>query len=539
MVKQILFLFFELLTLDRQSRMKRPAVDRKNILRRPACRVAQEPRWQRLDEPVAVADPVAGPSCPTWAHHFCRVLTPQLLKLSERFGRSTLNISVWSDCCGQSTEMLSLEQIAEASAELHDLNFVFMMHAACDNNPVCKELTLRRHRPAHFSSDIYARDFETGEYECEVCADKHLMPVGSLDIYVCCFSCGPWSSLRASRADPAAKQCWYTMESIRHMQPGLFLCENVVGLAHGSPSRSSQHGDLGAIIAYFKTHLPNYHVSVVHGIDSTHFGFPQAKNRLLILGIRADQGSGRVLEQNLADLIAEPIEITHSWRSFLGLGNGILGLDRVGTVMKYEDWGPMQCTCSISPFTTCHVHPCSCQKCKGPNKLGCDWRARHHEFLEANCKGWVDRYKDKVTYMQIVDADRDAAGLRLCESPKKADPAAARQRNLLNILALMPHAQPLSTTYAICDISQSIRYTTLRTDGVCPTAASSAAMWSLRDACLLTGPQLAKLMGHRCAVFPGCSENQVKQLLGRSVHVATMGMGLMALICSLGDDATS
>ena len=348
--------------------MKRPAVDRKKILRRPArrytSRVAEEHRWQRLGEP-AVAAPVAvaGPSCPTWAHHFCRVLRPRLLKLSERFGRSTLNISVWSDCCGQCTEMLSLEQIAEAAAELHGLNFAFMMHAACDNDPVCKKLTLRTQKPAHFSSNIYARDFEKGEYECELCADKHPLPVGSLDIYVCCFSCGPWNGRgwRQAAADPAAKQCWYTMENIRHMQPGFFLCENVFQPAQG---------DLGAMMAYFRTHLPNYHVSVVHGIDSTHFGFPTAKNRLLILGIRADQGSGRVLEQNLAALIGEPMEILHSWRSFLGMGDGIQGLDRVGTVMKYEDWGPMQCTCSISPFTTCHVHPCSCKKCQGPNKLG-------------------------------------------------------------------------------------------------------------------------------------------------------------------------
>ena len=166
---------------------------------------------------------------------------PNVLKFKEMC-QSELKVSVWSDCSGQSTEMVSLEQIAEACADLHDLNFVFMMHTACDNNPMCKKLNLLKHRPAHFSNDIYARDFETGEYECEVCADKHLMPVGCLDLYVCCFSCGPWSTrgLRRGAADPEAKQCWYTMESIRHMQPVLFLCENVVGLARGP-----ELGDLG------------------------------------------------------------------------------------------------------------------------------------------------------------------------------------------------------------------------------------------------------------------------------------------------------
>ena len=69
--------------------------------------------------------------------------------------------------------------------------------------------------------------------------------------------------------------------------------------------------DLVAIMAYFKAHVLNYHVSVVNGVDPTQFGFPLTKNRLLILGIRADQGSGLVLEQNLAVLIGQPMEIEH------------------------------------------------------------------------------------------------------------------------------------------------------------------------------------------------------------------------------------
>ncbi len=106
---------------------------------------------------------------------------------------------------------------------------------------------------------------------------------------------------------------------------------------------------------------------------------------------------------------------------------------------------------------------------------------------------------------------------------------------MLNVLALMPDVQFLSTSYAICDISQSIDYTSLRTDGVCPTVAASATMWSFRDACIITGPQLAKLMGHRASDFPGCSEAQIKYLLGMSIHVATAGMGLVALLCSIPD----
>ena len=507
--------------------MKRPAADHHKKLKKPRRCVAEEPRWPVMADEPRWPVMINGPNPPRWAHHFCSVLKPRILKLIELFGQNELKISVWSDCCGESTEMLSLEQIAEACADLHELNLAFKQYMACDNNPVCKELILQKHSPPHFSSDIFDRDFETGEYQCDLCDEKHHMPDGRLDLYVCCFPCGPWSprGLRRGAADPNAKQCWYTMQSIKYMQPALFLCENVVGLARGQ-----EHGDLGAIMGYFNAHVPNYHVSVVNGIDPTHFGFPQAKNRLLILGIRTDQGSGHVLEQNLAALIAEPMPITHSWRSFLGLGDGLPGLDRVGTVMKYADPGPGRCTCSVSPSRVCQVHPCHCKKCHGADPLGCGWRAKHHSFLDAHCKGWAAAYKDKVMYMQIVDAD---------PRPGKADILTARVRNMLNILALMPNLQPLSTTYAICDISQSIDYASVRVDGVCPTAPRSAAMWSFRDACLLNGPQLAKLMGHRCADFPGCSDTNVRQILGNSVHVATAGMGLMALICSLSDDTTS
>ena len=132
------------------------------------------------------------------------------------------------------------------------------------------------------------------------------MPQGCLDLYVCSFPCcGPHANYPQGllrRADyPNAKLCLFPLESIMHMQPALFLYENVPAITHGEG-----HGDLGVIMAYFRDQVQNYRVSVVNGVDPMQFGFPPTKNRLLILGIRADQGSGLVLEQNLAALIGEP-----------------------------------------------------------------------------------------------------------------------------------------------------------------------------------------------------------------------------------------
>jgi hypothetical protein len=138
----------------------------------------------------------------------------------------------------------------------------------------------------------------------------------------------------------------------------------------------------------------------------------------------------------------------------------------------------------------------------------------------------ADLHKDKVMYVQIVDTFADHP------SPQKLI-ILARMTTMMNILALMMRytypAQPLLSTYAICDISQSINYSTLRADGrvqllpaqlpsyvrhtghvwssqlaraMLPNAFSpdSAAIWSFWDECALTGPQLACVLSGMRAV---------------------------------------
>ena len=112
----------------------------------------------------------------------------------------------------------------------------------------------------------------------------------------------------------------------------------------------------------------------------------------------------------------------------------------------------------------------------------------------------ADLCKDKVMYVQIVDDYAEHPTIEKLQ-------ILGRMPTMLNILALMmPYAaQPLRSTYAICDISQSINYIPSTADGrvqLLPaqmlSAADSAAIWSFWDVFVgfpyelaLTGPQLA------------------------------------------------
>jgi hypothetical protein len=141
----------------------------------------------------------------------------------------------------------------------------------------------------------------------------------------------------------------------------------------------------------------------------------------------------------------------------------------------------------------------------------------------------ADLHKDKVMYVQIVDTCAEHP------SPQKLI-ILARMTTMMNILALLMRytdpAQPLLSTYAICDISQSINYSTLRADGrvqllpaqmpsevstpgaiwssqlarvMHPNAFSpdSAAIWSFWDEFDITGPQLSAVVGGMHAVANG------------------------------------
>ena len=133
-----------------------------------------------------------------------------------------------------------------------------------------------------------------------------------------------------------------------------------------------------------------------------------------------------------------------------------------------------------------------------------------------------------VTYMQALElADRKT-------------PASARERNMLNIFARSTNAQPLWTTTANCDLSQTIKFSHIKADGTVGTMSTGSVIFSRRDGMALTVPMKAKLMGRNVmeiaglGVGEGVTECQFKAMLGMSFHPASVGLLIAAMLASLG-----
>ena len=135
-----------------------------------------------------------------------------------------------------------------------------------------------------------------------------------------------------------------------------------------------------------------------------------------------------------------------------------------------------------------------------------------------------------LTYMQALELDKEAP------LPIRNVPQSARERNLLNVFARLPAAQPLRSTLMILDISQAIDRCHAKTDGTVPTMATNAKMWSIRAGRALEVVEMAKLMGHDLADvnLRGTSENQMRHMLGMSMHVTTAGYALTGLLGAIG-----
>ena len=120
-------------------------------------------------------------------------------------------------------------------------------------------------------------------------------------------------------------------------------------------------------------------------------------------------------------------------------------------------------------------------------------------------------------------------------------PQSARERNMLNVFARLPAAQPLRSTVLIMDFSQAIDRCNAKTDGSVPTIATNAKMWSMRAAKTLDVIEMGKLTGHdldradlRCT-----TECQMRHMLGMSMHVATAGFALIGLLAAFGKSDTA
>jgi site-specific DNA-cytosine methylase len=224
---------------------------------------------------------------PQWASHWVDVLGHRLGDLMNTTLTSSTTLNVWSDCGGMGTEMFALADLTASIQARYGVLMKANLHCVCDNEKHCRDMAIDNHTPTHVSDDIYNRNFDDGTFECSLCADTHAMPTHGLDVYVCCFPCGPWSKCgkKLGFNDAAGELCWQAIASIKYMQPSLYMMENVVAIGDGNDLGTS---DLQVIKAHMGEHLPGYTHLVITGIDPTFNGFPVRKLRTLLIGGRSE-----------------------------------------------------------------------------------------------------------------------------------------------------------------------------------------------------------------------------------------------------------
>lgn len=483
--------------------------------------------WEPTRQPAYAQLGQRPAEMPPWARHFCQVLASDFETMAAKANAGEVPITLWSDCAGMATEALALADIAAACAEGFGFSLRCKLYGACDNNAAAEAFILAHHRPVTFARDLFERDFESGTYHCSIQNKKVPLPTTGIDLYTAGFPCTPWSprGRRLGFDHTQAGHAFACVRTIRHMQPCVFILENVVAVQHSSASDmgasegKEEVSDFGEINRFLLENLPGYAVCTVSGLSPLHCGFPTHRTRLFVVGVRGDQASKGHLEATLGQVMATPAPLRCNWRSLLALNTGVnwQRLHELPTPGEQDFILASGCTCTADPLRRCPRHPCKCPKCSQTAQAQeCVWRLKAMDWIHKHYgPQWLQgSIAERLTYCRVA------------EMQGRATPSSARERSLLNLLAHMEVLRPIAATQGILDLSQAIDRCSLRTDGSIPTVATNTRLWSLSDAEELSLGSVAYLHGHDLAALRGLPESpaQLRCLLGNGLHRACVGM---------------
>ena len=400
----------------------------------------------------------------------------------------------------------------------------FEIYMACDLNESSRKFIGQNFAPKHMAEDATQRNWETCTLITTL-GELLVMPREGVDIYIACYPCGPWSKRgkRLGLSDNDGRLYEVAINTVAILNPFAYLMENVCQI----------EGDFDVINAYTKERLPHFTSYCLKGIDPLQHDYPVKKSRLIQFGTNNGGVDTDGLQAALTVIAQNPMPLTKKYRQFLGLSTTSRSFwqrfDQLATYDEMQVLASKPCTCSTDPMAICTSHPCRCQECKsGANQLKCSWRGKAMDFIHAHfgaaSRTFVGNATGKLTYCNVLDIYG------------QLDITSPRVRNMLNLVAHLPKCQPLDATAAVMDISQGIDRAHIATDGTLPTAATNSQLLCLCDASVLNEFQMGELMGHnmRALNFAGLSASQVRRLLGMSVHVSVMGVGLLALLGAIG-----
>ena len=393
---------------------KRPAAKRPSAKGRPSAH-----SWYQA---------VPGSEDPNWACHFADVLDAPLYKLKQKLANN-VKLVLWSDCAGKCTEIKACRAIADELRKRIGTDIDFSLYGGSDSSQWCREFVQKNCSPRHFAADIFHRDFTAGTFECLMCQGACALPRAGVDIYVCCFPCGPWSKRGKHREHT---MCSQAIKTIQHMKPAMFLMENMVNIGHAKDD--ALHGDLKKLKEFMADKLGNdYNSMTITDVTPIHHGYPADKKRVLVVGARKDVAAQADVENAFGELIRTPLMVTHTYWTFLGLTSvADATLAAVGqlpspnaSVLIHKS----TCLCCIDPDVVCPAHPCLCDRCRAGADRQCSWRELMKQFLIDNAVRWTVVDGNALTYIQALELMNQPA------------PQSARERNMLNVFALLPMAQ--------------------------------------------------------------------------------------------------
>ena len=439
-----------------------------------------------------------------------------------------ITLTIWSDCAGEGSEMFAGSELADA---LKDLGYSLRwnLFCACESDTVAEHIIKHNHHPKHFSEQMEHRSIEAGTFWCTICNASHAIPTEGIDIYFGTYPCTPWSrrGQRLGWSHPDIKAFRIGIRTVAVMKPCMWFWETTEGV--DDQRENDDATGLEKVEEFIATELAKAQVSyvgrVVRKFNPTWCAYPVQRPRAMGLYWHADMGSEEKVLEPLKVLMSQSLPMPHDYITFLGLV-GTIDWSRLDEYPTSEEGRFLRssttCTCAVNPMTLCDAHPCTCGKC-GPKKLGCAWRRKAKLYIESHLSQYMAGHNDggsaRLTYLQVLQIHGE-------EGPRNA-----RERNMLNIIALLPRNRPLGQTCCVIDRSQSIDWLAPRWDGTIPTLATNSVLHCFRTGSALTTFQLASLMGLRMEKMDvsGISETAMRQRLGLSIHISVMGLAMLAL----------
>ena len=177
----------------------------------------------------------------------------------------------------------------------------------------------------------------------------------------------------------------------------------------------------------------------------------------------------------------------HNWMGMLNVRSSLdwSRFNALHTTDEKNHIASTKCRCNFNPLAlpVCEIHPCQCGCLKRKDGATCKWRTLHFEAITAIEGLNLESQEGRLTYCQVIEAQG------------KQGPSSARERSLLNILALQ--SVPKANSYAVLDRAQSIHRTGLRSDGLLPTFCKTSRFFLLSLGAKLKASDIATFFGHK------------------------------------------